>query len=223
MQAVIAMPTISGMWNSSDSPMAPPRNSARSVAIAAISLTTHIAHTTGRENRSRHMFREVPSGDDAELGGQRLEQHGDEIGGDHHPEQVDSRISRRPGCWWRNCRDPYRRSRRSPPGRRTRTRPARRHARPRAPRAQSRRCARSGRPRPAPLRCRSSRSSAHRSAAHRSWPHRSQRHQSWQHQSWAHSSPSPTLKCSSCYMWGQSARFVNPAQTVTEAADRAMI
>ena len=28
-------------------PMAPPRNSARSVAMAAISLTTHIAQTTG--------------------------------------------------------------------------------------------------------------------------------------------------------------------------------
>ena len=33
--------------------MAPPRNSARSVAIAAISLTTHIAHTTGRGKCSR--------------------------------------------------------------------------------------------------------------------------------------------------------------------------
>ena len=53
--AVTAMPTMSGMWNSSDSPMAPPRNSARSVAIAAISLTTHIAHTTGRGKLSRHI------------------------------------------------------------------------------------------------------------------------------------------------------------------------
>ncbi len=47
--AVTAMPAISGIRNSSDKPMAPPRNSARSVAIAAISLTTHIAQTTGRE------------------------------------------------------------------------------------------------------------------------------------------------------------------------------
>ncbi len=43
------------MPNSSDSPMAPPRNSARSVAMAAISLITHIAHTTGLGKRSRHI------------------------------------------------------------------------------------------------------------------------------------------------------------------------
>ena len=53
--AVTTMPASSGMWNSSDRPMAPPRNSARSVAIAAISLTTHIAQTTGRGNWSRHI------------------------------------------------------------------------------------------------------------------------------------------------------------------------
>ena len=34
--------------------MAPPRNSARSVAIAATSLTAHIASTTGRGKCSRH-------------------------------------------------------------------------------------------------------------------------------------------------------------------------
>ena len=34
--------------------MAPPRNSARSVAIAATSLTAHIAQTTGRGNSLRH-------------------------------------------------------------------------------------------------------------------------------------------------------------------------
>ena len=41
--AVAAMPRISGRWSSSDRPIAPPRNSARSVAMAAISLTAHMA------------------------------------------------------------------------------------------------------------------------------------------------------------------------------------
>ena len=44
----MTMPAISGMLNNSASPMAPPRNSARSVAIAAISLTSHMPITTGR-------------------------------------------------------------------------------------------------------------------------------------------------------------------------------
>ncbi len=43
------------MWTKRESPMAPPRNSARSVAMAAISLTTHMARTTGSENCSRHI------------------------------------------------------------------------------------------------------------------------------------------------------------------------
>ena len=43
------------MLNRSESPMAPPRNSARSVAMAATSLTIHIAQTTGRGNWSRHI------------------------------------------------------------------------------------------------------------------------------------------------------------------------
>ncbi len=47
MIAVTAMPAMSGICSSNDRPMAPPRNSARSVAMAAISLTTHIAQTTG--------------------------------------------------------------------------------------------------------------------------------------------------------------------------------
>ena len=48
------IPRISGRLNSSARPMAPPRNSARSVAIAATSLTAHMAQTTGRGNWSRH-------------------------------------------------------------------------------------------------------------------------------------------------------------------------
>ena len=51
--AVTAMPAISGMPVSSDRPMAPPRNSARSVAIAAISLMPQRARRTGREVASR--------------------------------------------------------------------------------------------------------------------------------------------------------------------------
>ncbi len=40
---VTTMPASNGRWKSSDKPIAPPRNSARSVAIAAISLIPHIA------------------------------------------------------------------------------------------------------------------------------------------------------------------------------------
>jgi len=43
------------MLNSNAKPIEPPRNSARSVAIAAISLTTHIATTTGLGNSSRQI------------------------------------------------------------------------------------------------------------------------------------------------------------------------
>jgi len=50
---VTAIPAKSGIFSSSDSPMAPPRNSARSVAIAATSLTAHIVHTSGGGNHSR--------------------------------------------------------------------------------------------------------------------------------------------------------------------------
>jgi len=52
---VTTMPASSGIWKRSERPMTPPRSSARSVAIAAISLTTHIAQTTGGANCSRHI------------------------------------------------------------------------------------------------------------------------------------------------------------------------
>ena len=67
--------------------MAPPRNSARSVAIAATSLTAHIARTIGHGELLAAHLGKVASGDDAELGRQRLEQHGDHVGQQHHPEQ----------------------------------------------------------------------------------------------------------------------------------------
>ena len=55
--------------------------------MAAISLTTHIAqHDRPRKMVAAH-FREVAAGDDAELGRQRLEQHRDQIGEQHDPEQ----------------------------------------------------------------------------------------------------------------------------------------
>src|SRR5450756_1158014 len=55
MTAVTPIPARRGIWNSKESPMAPPRNSARSVAIAATSLITHIAQTIGWGNCSRHI------------------------------------------------------------------------------------------------------------------------------------------------------------------------
>ena len=68
--------------------MAPPRNSARSVAIAPISLTIHIAQTSGRGKLLAAQFGEIAAGDDAELRRQRLEQHRDDVGDQDDPEQV---------------------------------------------------------------------------------------------------------------------------------------
>lgn len=49
----MAMPQSSGMPVSSARPMAPPRNSAKSVAMAAISEASHMAQTSGRGKWSR--------------------------------------------------------------------------------------------------------------------------------------------------------------------------
>jgi hypothetical protein len=84
MSAVIIIPGGSGILHSNDSPIAPPRNSARSVAIAAISLTIHIAHTTGCGKLFAAHLGEIAAGDDAELGRERLKQHR-EIGEQHDP------------------------------------------------------------------------------------------------------------------------------------------
>ncbi len=43
-----------GRWNSRANPIAPPRNSARSVAIAATSLTSHMTSTIRRGKCVRH-------------------------------------------------------------------------------------------------------------------------------------------------------------------------
>ena len=53
MIAIATMPEKSETPVSSDRPMAPPRNSARSVAMAATSLATHMSMGTGCGKRSR--------------------------------------------------------------------------------------------------------------------------------------------------------------------------
>ena len=73
--AVTPMPAMSGICSKSERPIAPPRNSARSVAIAATSLTIQSAQTTGFGKMLAAHFGQVAPGDDAELGRQRLEQH----------------------------------------------------------------------------------------------------------------------------------------------------
>ncbi len=79
--------------------------------------------------RPNHRFRkmlaaqlgQIAPGDDAELGRQRLEQHRRHIRQQHHPQQRVAVSRAQPRCWWRSCRDPYRRSRRPLRGRRTET------------------------------------------------------------------------------------------------------
>ena len=53
--------------------------------MAATSLTAHIASVTGRGEIVAAQFGQVAAGHDADLGRQRLEQHGDQIGRHHHP------------------------------------------------------------------------------------------------------------------------------------------
>ena len=55
MMAVRMPPHSNGMWNRSWKPTAAPRNSARSVAMATISVIAHMPQTTGVENCSRHI------------------------------------------------------------------------------------------------------------------------------------------------------------------------
>ena len=89
------MPAISGMWNSSDSPMR--------AAEELGEIGRHGGDLAHHPHRADHRlgetvaahFREIAAGDDAELGRQRLEQHRDQIGEQHHPEQARSRIWRR--------------------------------------------------------------------------------------------------------------------------------
>ena len=85
--AVTPMPAMRGICSSSDSPIAPPRNSARSVAIAATSLTIHRRPDHGLGEMVAAHLGQVAPRDDAELGRQRLKQHGGDIGHQHHPQQ----------------------------------------------------------------------------------------------------------------------------------------
>ena len=48
----------------------------------------HIPQTTGCGKWSRHISARFAAGDDAELGRQRLEQHRDDVGEQHDPEQA---------------------------------------------------------------------------------------------------------------------------------------
>src|SRR5665811_1209718 len=78
--AVTTIPARRGIWNSKESPMAPPRNSARSVAMAATSLIApHRPDNRLRKLLAAHL-RQVPPRNNAELGGESLEQHRDQIG-----------------------------------------------------------------------------------------------------------------------------------------------
>ncbi len=67
--------------------MAAPSDSARSVAIAAISLAIHMAIDHRAGEMSPAELGEALAGDDAELGGQRLEQHGHGVGQHYDPQQ----------------------------------------------------------------------------------------------------------------------------------------
>ena len=112
MTAVTPMPASSGILNSSAKPIAPPRNSARSVAMAAISLTTHIAQTTGLGNCSRHISARLrpvtmPSLADSAWNSMAITLASSTT------QSSCSHILPRPGRWWRNCQGPYRRSRQS--------------------------------------------------------------------------------------------------------------
>ncbi len=82
------MPAIRGKPVKRERPIAPPRNSARSVAMAAISLTIHIAQTAGLGKCARLSSGRVPSRDDAQFRRHGLKQHGDQIGDEDDPEQA---------------------------------------------------------------------------------------------------------------------------------------
>ena len=60
--------------------------------MAAISLTPHIAKHDRRGKVIAAQFRQIVPGDDAELGRECLEQHGDQIGEHGRPKAARSRI-----------------------------------------------------------------------------------------------------------------------------------
>ena len=105
-----ARPTHKGMPKSRLNPRAAPRNSARSVAMATSSISTHMTHTTGRRKVRAAQLGQVVAGGDAQLGGQRLDQHGHQVAGDHDPQQGVAELGPALRCWWRSC--PGRRRRR---------------------------------------------------------------------------------------------------------------
>ena len=68
-------------------PIAAPRNSARSVAIAIASACTQSRNDARRENSLAADLRQVAARRDAELRRQRLDQHREQVRGDDHPDQ----------------------------------------------------------------------------------------------------------------------------------------
>ena len=66
---------------------APPITSARSVAMATSSACTHMPARHPAREVVAAQLRQVAPGGQAELGRQRLDQHGQQVGRDDHPEQ----------------------------------------------------------------------------------------------------------------------------------------
>ena len=69
-------------------PIAAPRNSARSVAIAIASACSQRTNETRRGKLLAADLRQVPARGDAELRGQRLDQHRHQVRGDDHPDEL---------------------------------------------------------------------------------------------------------------------------------------
>ena len=85
--AVIIPPASSGRPNSRCRAMAPPRTSARSVAMATSSACTQSPRVTGLREVVPAQLREVLAGRDARLGGEVLDEHGHQVADDEDPDQ----------------------------------------------------------------------------------------------------------------------------------------
>src|ERR1700733_3710161 len=80
---VAVSPHNSETCNSSEIPSAPPRNSATSVAIAAISEAIHMPRKLVAAK-----LRKATPGDDPELRRHPLKQHRDQVRRQHHPQKL---------------------------------------------------------------------------------------------------------------------------------------
>jgi len=97
-----------GIPNRRLNPIAAPRNSARSVAIATISMRATWPYTVQRAS-GPGCAPPVPTGGDAQLGGEGLDEHGHQICSRPPPRAADTRTAPRPGYWWRSSRIDHRR------------------------------------------------------------------------------------------------------------------